>query len=65
MQMRALASLPPMTVSVVPDALMVPVESAAPTTISRIDWMDEAVRSACNIIRRQEADGAPLACKRR
>jgi hypothetical protein len=65
MQMRTLASLPPIAVSAVPDALVVPVESAASTTISRVDWMDEAVRSACNIIRRQETDGAPLACKRR
>jgi hypothetical protein len=65
MPMRALASLPPVAVSIMPDALLVPVESTAPTTISRVDWMDEAVRSACNIIRRQEADGAPLACRRR
>jgi hypothetical protein len=64
-QVRALASLPPVVVAVAPDALLVPVESTSSTAISRIDWMDEAVRSACNIIRRQEADGAPLACKRR
>jgi hypothetical protein len=64
-QMQALASLPPIVVSAAPDALIVPAESAAPAMASRIDWMDEAVRSACNIIRRQEADGAPLACKRR
>jgi hypothetical protein len=49
---------------VAPDSLASLTPATVPT-IPRVDWMDEAARSACNIIARQEPDQMPLMCKRR
>jgi hypothetical protein len=49
---------------VAPDSLASLTASTVPT-IPRVDWMDEAARSACNIVARQEPDQMPLMCKRR
>jgi hypothetical protein len=58
-----LAKLPPLEVVVAPDAMASLTETSAPT-VRRVDWMDEAARSACNIVGRQEPDQMPLMCKR-
>ena len=59
-----LAKLPPLEVVVTPDVMGSLTESEAPH-VRRVDWMDEAARSACNIVERQESDWVPLMCKRR
>lgn len=58
------AKLPPLESVVAPDVLASLTPSAAPA-IPRVDWMDEAARSACNVIARQEPEQMPLMCRRR
>jgi hypothetical protein len=59
-----LAKLEPLHRIVAPDSLASLTTTTVPT-IPRVDWMDEAARSACNIIARQEPEQLPLPCKRR
>ena len=59
-----LAKVPPLRSIVAPDSLVSLTPSTVPT-IPRVDWMEEAARSACNVIARQEPDQMPLMCKRR
>jgi hypothetical protein len=59
-----LAKLPPLQSVVAPDSVASLTPSTVPT-IPRVDWMEEAARSACNVIARQEPDQMPLMCKRR
>jgi hypothetical protein len=59
-----LAKVPPLRRIVAPDSLASLTASTVPT-IPRIDWMEEASRSACNVIARQESEQIPLMCKRR
>jgi hypothetical protein len=59
-----LAQLPPLQSVVAPDSLASLTTSTVPAS-PRVDWMEEAARSACNVIARQESDQIPLMCKRR
>ena len=63
-QSISLRKLPPLQRVVAPDALA-SLTSATIPTLPRVDWMEEAARSACNVIARQEPDQMPLMCKRR
>jgi hypothetical protein len=59
-----LAKLQPLHTIVAPDSLASLTPSTVPT-LPRVDWMDEAARSACNIVARQEPEQIPVICKRR